>query len=61
MTLKEYKAELTYIFRCNTTRGFANWRQCGNLAYNVEDFLDRAAKVLLREYRDKEFVRVRKP
>lgn len=54
MTLKEYKAELTYIFRCNTTRGFADWRQCGNLAYNVEDFLDRAAKVLLREYRDKE-------
>ena len=48
MTLKEYKDELTEIFRCNTTRGFADWRQCGNLAYNVEDFLDRAAKVLLR-------------
>lgn len=54
MTLKEYKTELTDIFRHNTTRGFADWRQCGNLAYEVEDFLDRSAKVLLREYRDKE-------
>lgn len=54
MTLNEYKAELTDIFRRNTTRGFSDWRQCGNLAYDIEGFLDLAVKDLLREYRDKE-------
>ena len=36
MTLSEYKSKLTYIFNRNTHRGFADWRQCGNLAYEVE-------------------------
>lgn len=48
MTLKEYKAELTDIFRCNTTRGFADWRQCGSLAYDA--FMNQGIMTITLEY-----------
>ena len=52
MTLQDYKADVTTIFRRNTYRGFADWRQCGNLEYDLINYLDKAATDLLKEYRD---------
>ena len=40
MTLQDYKADVTTIFRRNTYRGFADWRQCGNLEYDLINYLD---------------------
>ncbi len=54
MTLQDYNADVTTIFRRNTYRGFADWRQCGNLEYDLINYLDKAAKDLLKEYRDKD-------
>lgn len=54
MTLQDYKADVTTIFRRNTYRDFADWRQCGNLEYDLINYLDKAAKDLLKEYRDKD-------
>ena len=46
MTLSEYKKEVTAIFRRNTRGGFADWRQCGNLSYDLTQFLDNCMKEL---------------
>lgn len=54
MTLSEYKKEITAIFHRNTYRGFADWRQCGNLERDLCDFLEISAVELLREGRDKD-------
>ena len=43
MTLTEYKKEITEIFRKNTRRGFADWRQCGNLCRDLTGFLEKSA------------------
>ena len=47
----EYKKEITEIFRSNTTRGFSDWRQCGNLCMDVCGFLEDSANVLGSEGR----------
>lgn len=54
MTLQEYKSDVTSIFRRNTYRGFADWRQCGNLEYELINYLDKAAKTLIKANRDKD-------
>ncbi len=43
MTLTEYKKEITEIFRENTRRGFADWRQCGYLCRDLTGFLEKSA------------------
>ena len=58
MTLSEYKKEITAIFRRNTYRGYADWRQCGRLAYEMDDFLYRSRRELLREGREKDLFEV---
>ncbi len=45
MTLQDYKADVTTIFRRNTYRGFADWRQCGNLEYDLINYLDNGVSV----------------
>ena len=54
MTLSEYKKEITAIFRRNTRGGFADWRQCGDLSYDLTRFLDKSRKELVKEGRDKD-------
>ncbi|MCR4682641.1 MAG: hypothetical protein K5647_04820 [Clostridiales bacterium] len=43
MTLTEYKKEITELFRKNTRRGFADWRQCGYLCRDLTGFLEKSA------------------
>ncbi|MCR4672115.1 MAG: hypothetical protein K5637_02620 [Lachnospiraceae bacterium] len=50
-TVQEYKKEITEIFRQNTRRGFADWRQCGNLCYEIVRLLSSAATALSRSGR----------
>lgn len=47
----EYKKEITTIFNRNTTRGFSDWRQCGNLCMDTCAFLEDAADALSKEER----------
>lgn len=47
----EYKKEITAIFNSHTRRGFADWRQCGNLCMDICGFLENAAEALDREGR----------
>ena len=47
----EYKKETTAIFKRNTTRGFADWRQCGSLCMDTCDFLSKASDALSKENR----------
>ena len=43
MTLTEYKKQITEIFRKNTRRGFADWRQCRNLCRDLTGVLEKSA------------------
>ena len=47
----EYKKEITAIFNSHTRRGFADWRQCGDLCMDICSFLENAADALSREGR----------
>lgn len=47
----EYKKEIMAIFNSNTRRGFADWRQCGDLCMDICTFLENAADALGREGR----------
>ena len=47
----EYKKEITAIFNSHTRRGFADWRQCGDLRMDICNFLESAADALSREGR----------
>lgn len=47
----EYKKEITAIFNSYTRRGFADWRQCGDLCMDICSFLENAADALSREGR----------
>ncbi len=47
----EYKKEITSIFSRNTTRGFSDWRQCGNLCIDTCTFLENTADALSSEGR----------
>jgi tetratricopeptide (TPR) repeat protein len=47
----EYQKEITSIFYSNTSRGYADWRQCGGLEMDVCGFLDDACKTLSEEGR----------
>ena len=58
MTLAEYKKEITAIFRRNTRNGFADWRQCGRLENEIESFLEKSRKQLLKESRDKDLFEI---
>lgn len=50
-SIKEFKADLTETFRRNTSRGYADWRQCGNLCYYACKILERAETEMLRQKR----------
>ena len=58
MTLAEYKKEITAIFRRNTHSGFADWRQCGRLGSDIEGFLERSRKELLKAGREKDLFEI---
>ncbi len=58
MTLAEYKKEITAIFRRNTRGGFADWRLCGRLEDEIEDFLERSRRQLLKEGREKDLFEI---
>ena len=47
----EYKKEIASIFRSNTTRGFSDWRQCGNLSMEICYFLRDVSNTLSQENR----------
>ena len=47
----EYQKEIASIFDSNTSRGYADWRQCGSLEMDVCGFLDDACKTLSEEGR----------
>lgn len=54
MELKDYREELYDIFARNTHRGFIDWRNCGNLEYEVCTLLEHAAERMLSADMDKE-------
>ena len=58
MTTSEYKKVITGIFRRNTYRGFADWRQCGNLEEELTDFLVKSNNELVEEGRDKDLFEI---
>ena len=51
ITKAEYKKEITTIFSRNTSHGFSDWRQCGNLCMDCCTFLGDAADALSSEGR----------
>ena len=51
MRLQDYKKSVTAAFAANTRRGFADWRDCGNLCMDVTDMLEGAKEGLCEEGR----------
>ncbi len=51
MKLQDYKKFITAAFAANTRRGFADWRDCGNLCMDVTGILEGAKEGLCGEGR----------
>ena len=51
MRLQDYKKFVTAAFAANTRRGFADWRDCGNLCMDVIGILEGAKEGLCEEGR----------
>ena len=51
MKLQDYKELMTRAFSRNTRRGYADWRDCGELCMDVVYNLERAKEELCAESR----------
>ena len=51
MKLQDYKELMTRAFSRNTRRGYADWRDCGELCMDVVNNLERAKEELCAESR----------